>query len=148
MSALTTQICTVLKSNLALAQHTGGRVYNNRPLKRTGYGSMPEAFDANSRVKFSLVVMDEGSIGDLGRDNVADQSITVWMHGPLNPDTLELMSGLAYEQVLALLDHEFVATNGTGVDLSVGDQLGAQEDPTMANAYVGFVRFSATRLWR
>lgn len=148
MSALTTQFCTVLREDPVLTQHTGERIYNNRPLKSKGSRAMPEAFDENGRVKFSIVVMDDGGMGDLTWDNVTSQDTTVWIHGPMTPEIRELMNGVAYERILALLDHEYTITNGTGIELDVSDRFGVQENPTIANSYVDYLRFSATRLWR
>ena len=148
MAALTTQLCGVLRLDPVLATMVGQRIYDNRPIKRGGIGGTPDAFDQNGMVLPSVVVMDEGAVAAFDREDAAEQMVNVWIHAPMVQATIDLIDSVIYPGILRLLDHEYVATNGTGVELVLMDRNGIQEDPTIANTYVDYMRFTATRLWR
>lgn len=148
MPSLVHQLQQDLLADPALAVHVEERIYD-RPLKKAGFRSTPEAFDPETgMVRLSLVVVDDGVIGEPFRDDAGIATVTVWIHGPGTTAARETMDGPIYDQVVSLLEGDYVGPNGTGVEISVGDRFGIHEDPSIENALVDYIRFTIARLWR
>lgn len=149
MTTLAKQVRDDLAADDVLTSYVADRIYHDRVLKKAGVRATPEAFDANGMVKRSIVLVDDGMIGDLGREDAGNATLTIWLHGPDTDRARQDLDGPIYERVIAtVLDGTYVVTNGTGVEIGIGDRFGLRGDPTIENAVVDYIRCTVARLWR
>lgn len=148
MASLIQQVQDALLADAALAVEHEGRVYD-RPLKKAGTRATPEAWDADGRMRFNLVIGDEGDTADLQREGITFGALLVWIHGPDSSAAREKIRAEITPAVISVLTTTlFTGQDGTGAALELSDRFGLQDDPANADAVVDYVRMSVARLWR
>lgn len=147
---IVTSILNRLTGDASLTATLTGGIYD-RPIKREGDGSTPDAFaDTRPYQPRPAAVVTDGTDGaDLLGPNGSYQSFPwVYLYAPPHQSGKNTIAD-AWDQMHSLLHNWRLPTaNNTDALVTVIGRLGVMDDPEMPDRVLGGMRLQVTGLWR